>query len=247
MSYLAAPAPRARAPRLYFAAALALGLAALVWTYVVFAAGSPVPEFDRECALFWRDRDAQAGFWWELMVFLTDIGGVAAMALLVGMGAIWQWSAHHYRLALAWIAAALGGGMIDMALKETLARPRPPTEWRDRAVLQNTRSYPSGHSLGSAINYGMLAYALGRGPVRHGRRWVARAFWLALFPLGYLWPGWWLWAILGVVAGRGRLGHPTVIAPDRHLDARRRAIGWVAIALFVLTFAPIPVPVPHPF
>jgi len=180
MSYLAAPAPRARAPRLYFAAALALGLAALVWTYVVFAAGSPVPEFDRECALFWRDRDAQAGFWWELMVFLTDIGGVAAMALLVGMGAIWQWSAHHYRLALAWIAAALGGGMIDMALKETLARPRPPTEWRDRAVLQNTRSYPSGHSLGSAINYGMLAYALGRGPVRHGRRWVARAFLAAL-------------------------------------------------------------------
>jgi membrane-associated protease RseP (regulator of RpoE activity) len=93
------------------------------------------------------------------------------------------------------------------------------------------------------LDGGHLAFAMfGR-----AQRWVARVFWLTLFPLGYLWPGWWLWAVLGVIVGRGRLGHPTVIAPERPLDAQRRAIGWIAIALFILTFAPIPVPVPRPF
>jgi membrane-associated protease RseP (regulator of RpoE activity) len=71
--------------------------------------------------------------------------------------------------------------------------------------------------------------------------WVARVFWLALIPLGLLWYGWWLWAVLALVIGRGRLGHPAVITPERPLDPTRRAIGWLGVALFVLTFIPLPI------
>ena len=56
--------------------------------------------------------------------------------------------------------------------------------------------------------------------------------------MGQLWQGWWLWAVLALVIGRGQLGHPMLIAPERPLDAKRRVLGWLAIALLVGTFAP---------
>ncbi|MBX6331887.1 MAG: site-2 protease family protein [Gemmatimonadaceae bacterium] len=83
---------------------------------------------------------------------------------------------------------------------------------------------------------GHVAFALfGR-----AQRWVARVFWLVLIPLGLLWMGWWLWAVLAIVIGRGRLGHPPVIAPERALDPSRRLVGWLAVVLFFVTFMPLP-------
>ena len=84
---------------------------------------------------------------------------------------------------------------------------------------------------------GHIAYAL------FGRRqlWVARVLWVALLPLGRLWPGWWVWAVLALLVGRGSLLHPPVIADDRPLDGRRRAAGWLAVALFLITFSPMPI------
>jgi hypothetical protein len=41
--------------------------------------------------------------------------------------------------------------------------------------------------------------------------------------------------------GRGRLSHPEVLAPAIPLDKRRMILGWVAIAIFVITFAPMPI------
>jgi membrane-associated protease RseP (regulator of RpoE activity) len=68
--------------------------------------------------------------------------------------------------------------------------------------------------------------------------WIARFFWLLLIPMGRLWQGWWLWAVLALVIGRGQLGHPMLIAPERPLDTKRRMLAWLSIALLVVTFAP---------
>jgi membrane-associated protease RseP (regulator of RpoE activity) len=68
--------------------------------------------------------------------------------------------------------------------------------------------------------------------------WIARFFWLLLIPMGRLWQGWWLWAVLALVIGRGQLGHPMLIAPERPLDAKRRMLGWLAIVLLIVTFTP---------
>ncbi len=77
-----------------------------------------------------------------------------------------------------------------------------------------------------------------------GQSWVARFFWLLLLPLGRLWQGWWLWAVLALVIGRGRLGHPMLIAPERRLDRKRRLLAWLSIALLVATFTPLAIFVP---
>ena len=79
-----------------------------------------------------------------------------------------------------------------------------------------------------------------------GRRqvWVARATWVALIILGWLfWPGWWVSALLALAVGRGRLAHPRVMDAEAGLDRRRRIVGWLVIALLVLCFMPAPVSV----
>ena len=87
------------------------------------------------------------------------------------------------------------------------------------------------------LDGGHVAFAMhpGAQPV------VARAMWIALIPLGFVWQGWWFWAVLSLAIGRGKLVHPPVIAPERPLDANRRFVGWLAVALFILTFMPLPI------
>lgn len=85
------------------------------------------------------------------------------------------------------------------------------------------------------LDGGHITYAL----FGESQAWIARIFWLLLIPLGKLWMGWWLWAVLALIIGRGRLGHPAIIAPERPLGATRRLVAYVAIALLILTFTPV--------
>jgi undecaprenyl-diphosphatase len=65
---------------------------------------------------------------------------------------------HRWLLLSGWTAALAGAGVLDVALKNTIQRPRP----MDAATVLYGHSYsfPSGHALGSLIGYGMLAYLL---------------------------------------------------------------------------------------
>jgi membrane-associated protease RseP (regulator of RpoE activity) len=70
------------------------------------------------------------------------------------------------------------------------------------------------------------------------QRRLALPFWLALALLGYLWPGWLLWCVIVLVIG---LRHPPVYDEATPLDPKRRALAWVALALFALSFMPVPI------
>jgi membrane-associated protease RseP (regulator of RpoE activity) len=90
------------------------------------------------------------------------------------------------------------------------------------------------------LDGGHITYAL----FGDAQSWVARFFWLLLIPLGRLWQGWWLWAILALVIGHGRLLHPMLIAPARPLDPQRRLLAYLSIALLLLTFTPVAIFIP---
>ncbi|HEX2451729.1 MAG TPA: site-2 protease family protein [Gemmatimonadales bacterium] len=55
----------------------------------------------------------------------------------------------------------------------------------------------------------------------------------------YSW-NWYIWVAFALLVGGGRWAHPSVIDPAREVEPERRRIGWVAIAVFALTFVPIP-------
>ena len=75
-----------------------------------------------------------------------------------------------------------------------------------------------------------------------GRRqlWVAWTFWIGLVALGLLWSGWWVWAALALALGKFSLVHPRLVSPELRLDSGRVVAAWLAIALFVLCFIPLP-------
>ena len=76
-------------------------------------------------------------------------------------------------------------------------------------------------------------------PRRHG--FAARAFLLALLPLGFLWWGWWAWAAVVLLLHRGRVDHPRVIQGEPDIGRVRGALAWLLIAMFFLTFVPVPI------
>lgn len=51
---------------------------------------------------------------------------------------------------------------------------------------------------------------------------------------------WFLWVALAILIGGGRVGHPPVAIPNRPIPADRVWIGVVCLAVFVVTFVPIP-------
>ncbi len=86
------------------------------------------------------------------------------------------------------------------------------------------------------LDGGHILYAFAPGRQR-AVSWVA---FLALWPLGAAWPGWWVWAALVFLVGRGRLAHPPVFDAETPLDGRRRWLAGLAAAVLLLTFVPRP-------
>lgn len=107
------------------------------------------------------------------------------------------------------------------------------------------------HPIGFAAWFGLFVTSLNLIPIGQlDGGHVAYALWgerqrtmaLAMLPilvvLGFMgWPGWILWAGLAGLLG---LAHPPVQDPEAVLGRVRIWVGWGALAIFILTFAPIP-------
>ncbi len=76
--------------------------------------------------------------------------------------------------------------------------------------------------------------------VGKGQTWAGAAAVAAAAAGGFLWPGWWVWAAVVVLLGRGSVKHPPVYDSMLPLDRRRRAVGWACIAVLLLTLPPRP-------
>ncbi len=157
-------------PRFFFGVSIVAVLLFAGWTWVARPWDPPQP-LDVYPAEFWQhwseDHPGMTGF----IVFLTDLGGIAAMTLLAIMGAIWQTAIKHKTLAVAWLVIVVGGALVNQGVKEFYGRHRPYNP--ASVVHEKNNSYPSGHSMGSAIGYGLLGYALVLPQRRRPRRVVA--------------------------------------------------------------------------
>lgn len=84
------------------------------------------------------------------------------------------------------------------------------------------------------LDGGHVAYALWGGRQRT-MAFIAVPILIVLGLVG--WRGWFLWAFM---AGLWGLGHPPVRDPHAPLGRNRTIVGWIALAVFVSTFAPVP-------
>ncbi len=86
---------------------------------------------------------------------------------------------------------------------------------------------------GGQLDVGHIVYALW--PRAH--RWWTRGTAMALLPLGFLWQGWLLWAVILLATGAR---HPSV-PPNPGLSRGRLLLALLGLAILLLTFMPAPV------
>jgi len=92
-----------------------------------------------------------------LVTRLGDVGTLTALCIAVGGFLLFQ---GQRTLALAWVLAIAGNAVLNSLLKEIFERARPIHE--HGLLVADGWSFPSGHSSGSVVAYGMLAYLLNR-------------------------------------------------------------------------------------
>lgn len=125
----------------------------------------PVGRFDDALAATLRDtlsRDTLQAFAW-----VTRFGDTPTLSVLGVVVALWLWWRRQRALAAGWVLAVAGNSLLNVGLKSIFERVRPLHE-HGVAVAQGY-SFPSGHSSGSLVAYGMLAYVLlrSRAPGTH--------------------------------------------------------------------------------
>ncbi len=92
----------------------------------------------------------------RVFAVLTRLADTPTLVLLcVGVACALAWRGRRW-LALGWVAAVAGNSVLNVTLKHVFERVRPLHD--DGLVHADGFSFPSGHSSGSVVAYGMLAY-----------------------------------------------------------------------------------------
>lgn len=96
----------------------------------------------------------------QVFAAITHLADTATLAGLTAVVAAWLWVAQRRWLALAYVGAVAGNAVLNVTLKSIFERTRP---LHDTTLFQPQGwSFPSGHSSGAVVAYGMLAYVLVR-------------------------------------------------------------------------------------
>ncbi len=89
------------------------------------------------------------------------------------------------------------------------------------------------------LDGGHVIYSLFK-PKRH--LLIGRISFLGLGALGFIWVGWWIFAGMVLLMG---LRHPPLIYENDALEPLHKWMGYCCIAIFILTFIPIPLALTH--
>lgn len=150
-----------------------LAVAAFIAIAHSLAAGGAMERFDTAVRAFAADhRTPQQVLLFSRLTHLGDTATLLGLGALVAVLLTWRQRAS---LGGTWLLAVCGNSLLNPSLKGYFERVRPVHD----ASLVNASGYsfPSGHSSGSLVAYGMLAYlALRMLPPR----WHAPALGLAV-------------------------------------------------------------------
>lgn len=94
----------------------------------------------------------------QVFAAITHLADTATLTGLTAVVALVLWWTQRRGLALAYGAAVASSALLNVTLKGIFERTRPV---HDTTLFQaHGWSFPSGHSAGAVVSYGMLAYVL---------------------------------------------------------------------------------------
>ncbi|HEY0877104.1 MAG TPA: phosphatase PAP2 family protein [Zeimonas sp.] len=180
-------APGAQPSPMQFALLLAAGFVVLVGAAAGFAEiadeigqGGEVAAFDEAFAAAVATNVSpatRAAF--ATLTRLGDTATIVALGVLVAAVLVFR---GRRRLAFGWIVALAGNGLLNETLKRIFERVRPVHE--PGIVAAQGWSFPSGHSSGAVVAYGLLAYVLVRALPERWHLPVVRAAAALAFTIG---------------------------------------------------------------
>ncbi len=83
------------------------------------------------------------------------------------------------------------------------------------------------------LDGGHIIYSVSK-KLHNSFSWIA---FVMLFPLGFLWEGWFFWGMAVFILGRG---HPPSIDETVPLERGDKILGAAALIIFIITFIPVP-------
>ncbi len=129
-----------------------------------------------------RARNGGAGgYVTPVMLAASAIGGTAGRFLLAGMACLILYFRARHR-AVWLLLLVIGGTVLNLALKQVFAAPRP--DLLPHLDIVNSYSFPSGHSAGNMMFFGALALLAGRWPA-----YAAAAALVGLIGVSRVWLG----------------------------------------------------------
>lgn len=90
-----------------------------------------------------------------LFTHFGDVRVLASLAVAVALWLVWR---GQRTLALGWVLALAGNALLNPLLKRIFERVRPLHE--HGGIVELGWSFPSGHTSGATVAYGMLAYVM---------------------------------------------------------------------------------------
>lgn len=136
--------------------AVALVLVAVPFSYLLFEVirEGPFTRFDETTA---NDLHRAVIGNDELISFsrgISLLGKPLLLGICIAAGSIFAYQRGRSRLALFLVITAIGGGLVDSAVKIAVNRPRPIVE--EPLAHAFGKSFPSGHAMSSVVTYGAL-------------------------------------------------------------------------------------------
>jgi undecaprenyl-diphosphatase len=135
---------------------IALVLVAVPFSYLLFEVmrKGPLTRFDESTANTLHRHVVGHQALIDVLQGLSLLGKPLLLALLIGAGAVFAYLRGRHRLALFLVVTAIGGGLVDSAVKVFVNRPRPILDHPIASAFG--KSFPSGHAMSSTVTYGAL-------------------------------------------------------------------------------------------
>lgn len=135
-------------------AVMLAGVLVFVGLASALTAGSALIRFDQAIADALRAHLAPQAL--QLAGALTHLADTATLTVLCVVGTLVLVARRQRGLALVWVLAIAGNALLNPSLKRLIGRLRPLDP--EGALRVQGLSFPSGHSSGALVAYGMLAY-----------------------------------------------------------------------------------------
>ena len=208
---------RRLSPEGYFGLHLTLGLLVAVLACWAFGGitedvvtGDPLIQLDQRVADYFHAHATPGRN--QLMAVISFFGSGAFLGAVTAVGVLWLAWRRSWDRFLALLLVVPGGALIDVVVKQLIHRHRPV--WEHPIVTLDSYSFPSGHTMGATLFYGLMAAFA----VQELRSWKLRVTVISLA------------GVMVALVGFSRICLGVHFLSDV-LGALAAGIGWLALCL----------------